>query len=57
MIFAIHMMGLSSILGSINIIATITQYAAPRHEINRYADVLLGLVDYRFFIDWVLCRY
>ncbi len=52
-IFAIHIMGASSIMGSINIITTILNMRAPRHDIDEDADVLLDLADYSVSVD---CR-
>ena len=43
MIFSVHMLGLSSIMGAINIITTIWNYACPRHGMDEVADVSCGL--------------
>ncbi len=51
MIFAIHMMGISSIMGSINIIATILNLRAPGMTMMRMAYFCLDLAYYRLFID------
>ena len=46
-IFAVHLLGMSSILGSINIITTILNMRAPGHDADAHAAVLLDLADHR----------
>ena len=55
-IFAIHILGVSSIMGSINIIATVMNMRAPgmTHE---DADVRLDLVDHRLFVGCCDARF
>ena len=50
-IFALHILGVSSIVGSINIITTIFQYARPRHDINENANVCLDMVNYCILVN------
>ena len=46
-IFAIHLMGISSIMGAINIITTIFNMRSPDMPADAHAAVLLDLADYR----------
>jgi len=45
-IFAVHMMGASSIMGSINIVATIQKPARARHDLHEDAIVRMDVVDH-----------
>jgi cytochrome c oxidase subunit 1 len=46
-IFAIHILGVSSIMGSINIIATVMNMRAPGHDLHEDAAVCMDLADHR----------
>ena len=50
-IFAIHLMGVSSIMGAINIIATILNMRAPQMNAAAHAPIRVDLVDHRLFAD------
>ena len=50
-IFGVHLMGMSSIMGSINIIATILNMRAPGMTLHEDADVRLDLVHHRLPAD------
>ena len=50
-IFAMHILGASSIMGSINIIVTILNMRAPRHDADEDAHVRLDLADHRLSAD------
>ena len=52
LIVAIHLMGISSVLGAINIIATIINLRAPGMTLDENAIVRLDLVYYGIFVDW-----
>ena len=45
-IFAVHLMGASSIMGSINIIATILEHARTWHDPDEDAVVRMDLVNH-----------
>jgi len=45
-IFAIHIMGASSIMGAINIVVTILNMRATWHDADENAHVLLDLADH-----------
>jgi len=49
-IFALHLLGASSIMGSINIIVTVLNMRAPG-DINEDAHVLLDLAHYCLSVD------
>ncbi|CAK0769036.1 hypothetical protein CCP3SC15_3990001 [Gammaproteobacteria bacterium] len=51
LIFTVHILGVSSILASINIIVTIFNMRAPRHDYDEDADLCLDLADYRLSVD------
>ena len=51
LIFAIHFMGLSSIMGAINISSNNFKYESARNDINEDAVICLDLVNYSIFID------
>ena len=51
MIFAVHIMGASSIMGSINIITTILNMRTPWHDDDEDADVCMDLADHGLSAD------
>ena len=51
LVFAIHMMGISSIMGAINIIATILNMRAPGMDFAENAAVCLDLADHCLSAD------
>ncbi len=50
-IFSVHIMGASSIMGSINVVVTIMNMRAPRRRLNENAFVRMVMANYRIFIN------
>jgi hypothetical protein len=50
-IFALHLLGASSIMGSINIIVTILNMRAPGMTLDEDAHVCLDMVDHGLLVD------
>ena len=50
MIFAIHMLGVSSILAALNIIVTIFNMACTWYELDEVTDLCMELVGYGLLI-------
>ena len=50
-IFSVHLLGISSIMGAINIIATIFNMRAPGMTLMKMPLFVWDLADYCFFID------
>jgi heme/copper-type cytochrome/quinol oxidase subunit 1 len=53
-IFSVHLLGVSSIMAAINIVANYLEYACSWHDINENANVCLDMVNHRFSIN---CHY